>query len=874
MPRANPSHKPPWLTAWLLRAALGLDHDALVGDLEEEYADHAEVYGRLRAGWIYRGQIITTIPVLLAQSLIWRSAMLKNYVVVTLRNLRKYKGFTAINVFGLAVSMSMALLVILFAKELFNYDRFHPELDHLYRVTSKVEQPFATWTMATSPGPLAAVLEAEYPMVEETVRMSRFGGLARYEEAAFSMRGLYADPSFFDLFGFQLIVGDPNTVLNEPYSIVLTDLTAAKFFGDTDPLGQVITRDNIGDFTVTGIVASTQRNTHIKFEALLSFSTLELRQEEGRAMQLDDWETTSSYYTYMRLRDNADPEVLNAAFPALVARYYPENAENPNMPELKLQGVTDITLGLDSYSNEMSDYGSMLQVVILGIMSLIVMIIAGFNYVSLSTARSLKRAKEIGVRKVAGAHRSQIVRQFLGESVMVALLALIASVGVLYWMVPAFNSLQLMREIDMMLTFDMAKDGWVYVIFVAFAVFVGLIAGLYPAVHLSAFLPAHVLKGTSKVRGFSSLTLRKILVISQFTLSLILMVITLIIYQQFTMIIQADYGLDQEHILQVRLQGVSGEAFAAELERKPSVANVMLASNMPIAGGSTSTSIQTDAMTEPTLIQYYAVDTEFLDEMHLDVLAGRNFSKDFSTEEQNLILTKASLPALGLGEPRDAIGEIVTFQGETTYSIVGVVEDFHARGYEEGYIPVALTFNQEHYFYAVTRLQAGQVEAGIEDIEATWDLFAPGVPIDYAFFDQKMEEDFAIIRDVISMTTIVALVAILVACLGLLGMASYSAESRMREVGIRKVLGANIRQIVVLLSREFVILLLIAIVIGTPLAWIGGNFFLQQFANQVDIGIWMFALAIGAMLFLAITTIGSQTLKAGYTNPVDTLRHE
>lgn len=866
--------QPPRLTAWLLERALGPEHAALVGDLTEEYIDHVAAYGRLRAGWMYRSQVLTTLPLLAAQSLIWNSAMLKNYLTIALRNLRKHKGFTSINVFGLAVSMAIALLVILFAKELYTYDRFHPDLDRLYRVTSTVTYPYGTWDMATSPGPLAEVLETDYPMVEETVRLSSFGGLARYDEAAFSLQGLYADPTFFTLFGFELLAGDPETALDQPYAMVLTERTAAKFFGDADPLGQVITRDNIGDFTVTGVIASTQQNTHIKFEALLSMATLEARQQEGRDVQLDNWEVASSYYTYLRLREDTDPEDLVASFPDLMARVYPETAENPTPPALDVQAVAGITTGYDSYSNEISELGNMLQVTILSIMALVVMLIAGFNYVSLATARSLKRAKEIGVRKVAGAHRSQIMRQFLGESILVSLLALVVAVGLLYWLVPAFNSLQLMREIDMQLTFDVTKDGGVYMAFITFAVLVGLSAGLYPAAHLSSFLPVHVLKSASHVRGLSSLTLRKVLVVSQFTLSLILIVITLVIYQQFTLITRADYGLDQEHILQVRLQGVSGEAFEAELERKAPVANVILASNMPIAGGNSSTNIQTEAMAEPTLIQYYAIDTEFLEELHLGVLAGRNFSEAFATDEKGLLLTQAALSALGLGEPHEAIGQVVTFQSQADYTVVGVVDDFYALGYEMGYRPVALTFNPERYYYAIVRLHAGQVEAGLEALEATWATFAPGVTMRYEFFDQRLEEDFVIIRDVIGMTTTVALIAILVACLGLLGMASYSAESRLREVGIRKVLGADVRQIVFLLSSEFIKLLVIAIAVGTPLAWIAGTLFLQQFANRVDLGVWMFALAISAMLLLSLTTIGSQTIRASHANPVDTLRHE
>lgn len=869
-----PTPHPPRLAYWLLRVGLGPEHEALIGDLEEEYHDHAIHYGRLRAALIYWQQVLTTVPVLSLYSLIWHHAMFKNYLTTTLRNLRKHKGFSLINVFGLAVSMSVCLLVLLFIRDQRSYDRFHPHADEIYRVTSRVQEPYATFRMATSPGPLGPLLRDEYAGVEDVVRLTKFGGRAAQGNVTLPFYGLYAETGFFNLFGFELLHGDPQTALAEPYSVVLTEEAALKFFGDADPMGQVLTRENIGDFTVTGVVRVAPHKTNFEFEGLLSFATLAVLEAQGTELQLDDWAISWRYYTYLRLPERADKDAVATALPGIVARHYPADADNPNPPDLSLQALTNISLGSTGYSNEIGDPASIVETSVLSFLALLVMVVAGFNYVSLSTARSVTRAKEIGVRKVVGAHRTQILRQFLGEAVVIALLALVAASALLFWLVPAFNNLELMNEIGAQITFDPVADWSVYVWFVGFAVLMGVLAGLYPALRLSAFMPVRVLRGTTGGRGLGILGLRKALIVGQFTISMVLIVFALVVYQQFRFILQADYGLDQEHLIAVELQGVSPDVMKDELARHPSVGQVVLGSQVPIVGGNSMKTVQTTAMESPITMRHYAIDEHYLGAFNIETVAGRSFSPDEPMPAPDaLVLTSKAVEALGYDSPQAALNQSVQFD-KASFTIVGVVSDVYADGYEEGYLPLIFWHNPDYFRTAIVTVRAGQTDAALEHINTTWTTLAGSLPVQYTFFDEELEAKYAFVQDVIGILGMVTGIAVLVACLGLLGMASYTASSRVREVGIRKVMGAEVRALVVLLSRDYVVLLLIAVGLAVPLGWLGAGFFLEQFANRITLGPGIFLIAIGTLLTLALLTIGSQTLRAALTNPVDTLRHE
>ncbi len=874
---SSTAHGPPRWARWLFEGLLSPEYDAVLGDLEEDYYDVADCYGSRRAALHYCLDGFRTAPALAFHNMLWHHIMLKNYLVTALRTLRKYKGFTAINVLGLAVSMSVCLLIIALVRDQKSYDTFHARANQIYRVTAEVEEPYGRFAMATSPGPVGPALLAQHPGVENAVRMSRMGGAATYGDQTFEMNGLYAEPSFFDVFDFALAEGDIHTALSTPYTLVLTRAAATKFFGDEDPIGKVIHRDQLGDFTVTGIVDDSDYKTHLTFDALASFTTVEAREAGGAALYLDDWNIASRYYNYLLLADGASPDDVEALAANLAVRNHTD--ESKSVPELQLQALTSINLGPE-LANQIGSPMPALTAYALGLFGLILIVIAIFNYITLSVSRSMKRAREIGIRKVMGAHRGQIVRQFLSEAVLVALLALVLAGGLLAWLMPGFNNLQAFQDdLDMgMVSINLARDGGLFVLFVLFAAGIGIVAGLYPAFKMSSYVPTRVLKGVSRAQGFSGFTMRKVLVVFQFSLSIIAVITTMVIYRQFTFLMQSDYGFGEAQMVNVELQGVAYETFRNEVMRLPGVTAVAATSSPPTSGSKTWTDIQAEGMEEPILIQFYSIDHPFLDQYRLDLLAGRDFSEAFSQgEEEAVLITEKTLSVLGIETAQGAIGRVVTFDtfpDAQKAVIIGVVSDFYARGYEKGYGPVVLRHLPDRYRYASVRIRAGAIPGTIAELEALWKQLAPTVALNYGFYDDQLLQRYVFLKDILKVFGLLAAFIIFIACLGLLGMASYTAETRTQEVGVRKVLGADVRSVVVLLSRDYVKLLGIAVVVATPLAWFLNNALLQSFGNRVELGSSVFVLGIVPILVLALLTIGSQTVKASLTNPVETLRYE
>lgn len=863
---------PPRFASWLLERCLSPEHDAIVGDLEEEYQDNADYYGAIRARLIYWGQALRTIPSVLITDVIWHHIMFKNYLVIAFRNLRKHKGFSAINILGLAISMSVCLLIIALVKDQKSYDTFHSKSDRIYRVISDVSYSFGNYNMATSPGPMGPALLAEDAPIEQAVRLNWYGGQATNEVKTFEVQGLYAEPSFFDIFDFELAQGDAGTALNAPFSVILTDEVVARFFGDDDPVGKVIRREGVGDFTVTGVLKDEPYRSHLQFESLASFSTLEALETQGASTRMQDWNDASRFYTYVLLTEQGGIAETEALATALSRQYH--TVQDRPAASHRLQAITEVNMGMQ-LSNQLGSAMPKEAVYILSFLAFILVLTAVFNYISLSVARSLKRAKEIGVRKVVGAHRTQIIRQFLSEAVLMALLALGVAIIFLLWLMPAFNGLQAIQEdIGSGVAIDFARDYGTYLLFIGFAILVGLIAGVYPAFMMSRYLPTKVLKGVSKIKGFRGLTLRKSILVFQFSLSIVGIVTTLVMFQQFSLVLKANYGFDEAQLVNIDLQGQPYETFRAELMRQPGVVQVAATSTPPVAGYVRNTTVQTEAMESPLLINYYAVDEHFLDQLRLTLIAGRNFSDAFATDaDAAIVLNEMGVQQLNLGSPQEAIGKQVTFDGSEV-TVIGVIENFYTQGYHRGYQPTALTYAHEAYQQAIVRVLPDDLEQALTTLEAIWKQLAPTYEFQYGFYDDQLMDRFREMRDIVSILGFVAGFVIFIACLGLLGMASYTAESRIKEVGIRKVLGANVRGIVVLLSRDYVKLVAIASVLATPLTWFLTNTLLQEFANRIELSVWYFAAGIVATLVLAVLTIGSQTIRAGLANPVNTLRNE
>lgn len=864
-------HQPPRFITWLLEAFLAPRHDPVIGDLEEVFYDNCTNHGPRCAALIYMWEAVRTIPFLLLTDVLWSPIMFKNYLVIAFRNLIKYKAFSAINIFGLAISMSVCLLIIALVQDQRSYDAFHTHADRIYRVTSEVVNPYGVSRRATSPGPLASALANAAPEVEATLRMRGFSEQVTNQIKTFAVGGLYAEPSFFDLFDFELVRGNAAVALDHPNAIILTEETAVRFFGEANPLGEVLEADG-HTYTVTGVLRELPEQTHLVIDALVSFATLDALEASGMPMERDNWNNSTRFYTYLLLDEQANLSTLASTATALVAQNHTSEESGPAV--LHLQPLTAINLGED-LANQIGNLLPREAVYALAVLAFLLICTAVFNYISLSVARSIKRAKEIGIRKVVGAHRGQIIRQFLSESVIIALFALGAAFLLLIWLMPAFNSLSLVQdELGISLAIDYLRDVGLYLLFIGFAVVVGMVAGMYPAVVMSRYLPTKVLKGLAAVKGFRGLTLRKTLIVTQFCFAIIGIVTTLAMYQQFSLILKTNYGFEQEQLINVDLQGQPYDLLKEEMMRQPGVMQVAAASTLPVVGGNWRTTIQTDAMDEEALIRFYAVDDAFIEQFRVNLLAGRNFSADRAGNERGaLVINRKAVQMLDLGTPEAAVGTVVTFS-DSAATVIGVVDDFYTSELRDGNQATVLANWNDRYNHAVVRIQPGQITSTLAAMEAAWHRIAPTQEFAYGFYDDQLALRFQGIRDMLKVIGFVVGFIVFIACLGLLGMASYSAEARVREVGVRKVMGATVRSVVLLLSKDYIVLVAVAAVIATPLAWLLTDLMLQEFANRIHLGLGYFVVGIAATLGLALLTVGSQTLKAGYTNPVDTLRHE
>jgi len=802
--------------------------------------------------------------------------MLKNYLKIAYRTLWKHKTFSAINLIGLAVSLAVCLLLIAVVRNQQRYDRFHAKAERIYRVITDMADPnIGSVGLATSPAPTAAALRASYPEVEATARLRKLGAKATYENTTFTFSGFYAEPGFFDIFDFPLMSGEAQTILQAPFSIVLTEKLARQFFGAGDPLGKVLQCDNGDAYVVTGVMREAPAASHLQFEALISFATLEVLETRAPgSLALNDWQYFSSIYTYLLLRESASLSALREMLATQQRRYDPNvpNEYGQTVQRFDLQALTGINLGRE-LSNEVGQVMPGIMVYILAALAVIIMLIACFNYVSLSLARSLKRAKEVGVRKVAGAERRQLVAQFLSESVLMALLAMAIACVLLMELAPVFNTLGFVRELKAQVTPDVLRDPWLYVYFIGFSMLVGLLAGLYPAFSLSAFLPVKVLKGLSQISGFSALNLRRTLIVAQFALALIFIIITSFIYRQVNFMLAADYGFDRDRLVFVELQGVSYPLFRQELIHHTSIASVS-ASSAVLVGGQTWQRAKTAGMEANRLVGIITVDEQFISDLGLKIIAGRAFDPAFSTDQKAVILSETAVRDLGFKNSAEAIGRVVTFEEEHPLTVVGVVKEFYFRPLYSAIRPLALRYDPDQFRHAVIRFRGEQLAAMLDQLRAAWKKFVLAPPLQYVFFDDHLEMEYSAMRDATQILSLAAGFAILIAGLGLLGMVIYAVETRTKEIGVRKVLGASAPSLAMLLSQSFVRLLAVAIALALPLCWLLSNLLQQNFAQRAPLSIGLFVWPVLGILALALLTIGSQTVKAAMSNPVETLRYE
>lgn len=798
--------------------------------------------------------------------------MFRNYVRVALRNLYKHRFFSGINITGLAASMSVCLLLIAFIRDQRSYDRFHTQSEQIYRITSEGSSAIGRpYHRATAPAPLALALTTEYASVEQAVRLRGFGGTLRIDQASITLQGLYAEPSFWQVFTVPLVHGDPRTALTQPFSLILTETQAEAVFGTTDVMGQTVELEGIGLFTVTGIAADLPEKTHLAFDVLASFSTI----ERLAPASLNDWDETGAFFHYLRLRPSVSPEVVEGQLAALMHQHRTPEALERDPVQLHLQALHAINLGAD-LDNQMAPLlPATAMYALLGLAGLI-LLIAAFNYTGLTVARSLKRAREIGVRKAVGATRAQLVAQFLGEAVVIALGAVgVAALG-LIWMVPAFNALHLVQQLGVAIAWEGVFDPVLVLLFLGFAIGVGCLAGLYPALRMAAQRPVEALAGRgTRHPQHGGLSWQKTWVTVQFALSFFFGVTALVIYQQFALLLEAEHGLNEVHIVTVDLQGVPYTTWANEVQRHPDVVHVSGVSHVPGGGSNRGVYARGDSAEAPVLLFHYAVGEAFADVLGLTVEAGRFFDPVFASDQTTAVVLNAkAVDALGFPSVEQAIDQVVRLGDEPPRLVVGVVKNFYTRGAHVPYEPVVLQYDPPQFREALVALAPSRMKDGVAALEKAWATLAPTVAFTYRYYEDVLSERVLFFKDLIAITGLVAGFAMLIACLGLLGMVSYTTELRTKEIGIRKVLGAHVGGLVFLLSKNYLYLLVLAMGLAGPLIWFINQALLQSFPNRIALNGWYLLIGMGGLVVFALLVVGSQTIKAGRASPVQTLRCE
>jgi putative ABC transport system permease protein len=808
--------------------------------------------------------------------------MIKNYVLVAFRNLTRQKFFSAINIFGLAVSMSLCMAIMMLVADQMMYDRYNTKRSRVFRVNTYAVGndgvPRNSVENSTSPMPLRDEIMTGFTGVKKSVRLKRGFGNGWLElenqNVNIPLKGYFADPEVFEVFEYEFEYGDRNTALTAPYSVVLTRKAADKLFKEKNPIGQSIKVGKVGTYTVTGVLKETENKSHIVFEALASMSSVASLETQGTVEKdLENWGDFWNGWTYVLMEEGKQPSTLMPHFEKIFKTHI---ASNPNPESYKakfhLQSLMDITPG-PLINNPIGPSLPWVFVYFLGGLAAIVMLTSCFNFTNLSIARSLKRAKEIGVRKVTGAARWQIFLQFLSESIVVAMCALVL----------AFVLLIILKPLMLKLTFaklfmwDLKANVVVYAVFLVFTIVVGILAGLFPAIVLSGFQPVKVLKNLSTVKLFSKIGLRKALLVSQFTLSLIFILSVIVMYNQLELFLHKDYGFNMKNNLVVRLNNTSADALKAELQKYPNVESVAAASHVPASGTSYGDGFKKSLdEKEWTNLSYFITDEDYLKNIKVKLLAGKTFSSaDGELAKKEIVINEEAVAKFNFKTAHDAIGEEIIFRQDSSKKvIIGVVKNYNHEALMSKIEPMALMYDPSRVSFLQVRY-TGTFDNAVTTVEKAWGAVNPGLKVDYKDMEAEIKYFYnTIFGDIVNIMSVIAFLAIMISCLGLLGMATYTIETRMKEISIRKVLGCSDQSIVLLLSKGFLKMLIIAILIGVPSAYLINNFWLEFMAYHTQLGIGTMAIGISILFGLGLLTIGSQTLRAAFTKPVDTLKSE
>ncbi len=877
------NNKPSYISEFII-SYLGNKQDktAILGDLEEEYNDLFQRRGSIRAKlWLWK-LILVSFPSFIKDRISRSVIMYKNYLKIALRNLVKHKGYSAINIIGFSIGMACSILIALFIFDELSFDRHNEKADRIYRVGAKFGVD--RFKIAFTAPPMAEAMMDDFPEIEYAVRMSLWPRnviVSNSDKRFVEKKIIYADSSIFNVFTIPLIHGDPNTALRDPRTILLTESIARKYYGDQDPMGKFLTigKENT-PYIITGIVKDCNPKSHFQYDFIVSLSTSENSYSDG-------W-MGHTYFTYIVMKENSVPSQLELKFPEFIKRHYgPQFLQKNGMEydeHLKdeknyynywLQPLMDIHLA--SEGNDMlSVKGDIFFVYVLSIIAAFILLIACINFMNLSTARYTKRSKEVGMRKVLGSSRRQLIRQFITESVILSLSSLIIAVIFINAILPGFNGFT-----EKVLVFNIMDNGYIFPGLILFTLVVGMIAGSYPAFFLSSFSPISVLKGAVKQRAGSNILVRRILVVFQFTISIVILIGTFVVYDQLTYMRDVKLGFNRDNIVIVhrsRALGEKFEAFKQELLNSQAVLGVSNTESLPGRHfNPNSHNLEGRPKAEQKVLWTMYGDHEFAELYNLQLSEGRYFSKDISSDQNAVVINETAVEFLGLTEPlgkrfHKDFGE---YREGDFVTVIGVVKDINFQSLHEEIKPMIIR-NSANIIanYTSIKIKGGYIRETLSMIEDKWNELTGEEPFQYTFFDDDLNNLYRNEQKTGSVFTVFSALAIFIACLGLFGLISFNAEQRTKEIGIRKTLGAKVSTIIMLLSKEITILVLISAVIASPFAFFGMYNWLQNFAYRTSIHPLVFLSTALLTLLIALITIVFQAYKAARANPVKSLKYE
>lgn len=797
--------------------------------------------------------------------------MIKNYLKTALRNLWRKKSFSAINIIGLAIGMSVSILMLLFVLNEVTYDRFNTDSRNIYRIALNIDAQGRIMNIPSVPAPMGPSLVDNFPEVAQVGRLRNWGEvLISYEEKLIEeSRIIYADSGIFDIFSIDVVRGDPKTFLEAPFNLVITEEMAEKYFGDEDPMNKALKFDNEDVYTVSGVVKKMPENSHFKFNILISLPTLN-RTGDG----LDSW-MNFNFYTYFKLQKNASTEGLSGKFHTLLMDNTPEQTKQLDIKiDLYLEPLTSIHLHSHT-EGEMEPGGNVAYIWILTTIALFVLLIACINFMNLSTAQSVHRAKEVGMRKVLGAQRGKLIFQFLGETMLLSFLSFVLSMILIQALLPAFNQLS-QKE----LVFN-PFENWVITLgFIGITIFVGLIAGTYPAFFLSSYSPLDVFRSQFKA-GRGHRFFRNGLVTFQYVISIALICSTFIVFFQMRFVKKYNLGFDKDQVMVIQYRGQlenQREVFKSKVLEIPGIIKASHSQSVPgMRCSETFFAFEGFNQGKPKVYPFTEADEDYLETLGMELSVGRFFSKDFPGDNKTVVLNESLVDEVGWENP---LGKIVRMTDvidekfvEVSYTVIGVVKDFHYESLREKIRGFVIMKSDAGSRLSV-KTRPENISGTIRSIEKIWNEMSPAYPFEYSFLDDAFDRMYSTEQRIGKIFLAFTLITIFVACLGLFGLASFTAEQRTKEIGIRKVLGASVANVVLLLSRQFTKWVLLANVIAWPLVYFTMRIWLQNFAYRIGMGIWIFVLSGVIALGMALLSVSMKAVKAATANPVQSLRYE